>query len=93
MQRCSKPGCGRQGAVVLAYDYATRRALLAVPGSGELSPHLYVLCSPCADKLRPPRGWELVDERGGSPDRGRVVDGEDRRESALAGAADVSYAR
>jgi Protein of unknown function (DUF3499) len=31
---------------------------------GEMSPHLYALCSSCADRLVPPRGWELVDIRG-----------------------------
>lgn len=57
----------RAGAVVLAYDYAARRAALLDPADGEVSPHLYALCSDCAERLRPPRGWELVDQRAAPP--------------------------
>ena len=63
MNLCSKPSCTRPGAVVLAYDYAERKALLDDPAAGELSPHVYILCTRCAEKLRPPRGWELEDRR------------------------------
>lgn len=67
MKLCSKPGCGRAGAAVLAYDYAARRAALLDPAGGEIPPHLYALCSDCAERLRPPRGWELVDLRSAPP--------------------------
>lgn len=67
MNLCTKPSCARPGAVVLAYDYAERRALLEDPVQGELSPHVYVLCTRCAEKLRPPRGWELEDLRARPP--------------------------
>ena len=63
MSLCSKPGCGRAGAVLLSYEYAERRATLLDSGEGEPSPHLYVMCTPCAEKLRPPRGWTLQDKR------------------------------
>jgi hypothetical protein len=46
---------------VLAFDYASRRAILLDPGVGELSPHLYSICHPCAERLTPPRGWTLED--------------------------------
>lgn len=92
MQRCAKPGCGRHGAVVLAYDYDTRRAVLTLPGRGELSPHLYALCLVCADKLRPPLGWELVDERPAPDDELTKEGAGARREEALAGAGDVLFA-
>jgi hypothetical protein len=59
---CSKPGCARPGAAVLAYDYEAGRALLDDP-SDVVSPHHYVLCSRCAEKLRPPQGWVLEDYR------------------------------
>ena len=52
---------------MLAYDYADRRALLDDPVEGELPPHLYALCSPCAEKLRPPLGWTLEDRRSAPP--------------------------
>jgi hypothetical protein len=48
---------------VLAYDYSSRVALLDDPTDGDMSPHLYPLCSVCAEALRPPIGWELVDRR------------------------------
>ena len=63
MNLCSKPRCARPGSVALAYDYAGRRAVLHDPPDGEMSPHLYALCVSCAEKLSPPRGWTLEDER------------------------------
>jgi hypothetical protein len=59
---CSKPGCVGKGASILAYDYEAKRAHLADAG-GDISPHVYVLCSACAERLRPPRGWVLDDQR------------------------------
>ena len=67
MNLCSKPSCTRPGAVVLAYDYSERKALLEDPATGELSPHVYILCTRCAEKLRPPKGWELEDRRSEPP--------------------------
>ncbi len=67
MNLCSKPSCTRPGAVVLAYDYAERKAILDDPARGELSPHVYILCTKCAEKLRPPKGWELEDRRSEPP--------------------------
>ena len=52
---------------MLAYDYSERRALLNDPSPGEMSPHLYALCTPCAEKLRPPKGWTLEDQRVAPP--------------------------
>jgi hypothetical protein len=63
---CSKPGCVGTGAAILGYEYSERRALLA-DVIDEVSPHVYVLCSECAEKLRPPRGWVLDDQRGQRP--------------------------
>ena len=45
------------------FDYAARRAVLEDPVAGQLSPHSYLLCTLCAEKLTPPRGWELQDHR------------------------------
>lgn len=63
MNLCSKPGCAGAGAAVLAYDYAASVAVLDDPPEGILSPHLYVLCARCAERIRPPRGWVLDDRR------------------------------
>ena len=68
MPNCSKPGCTRAGAAVLGYDYTARLASLEdPPATGQLSPHVYVLCSPCAERLRPPQGWALEDVRTTPP--------------------------
>jgi hypothetical protein len=64
---CSKPGCGNPGAALLGYDYADRRAVLDDPPEGEISPHAYVLCTRCAEKLTAPRGWVLDDHRAAPP--------------------------
>ncbi|HEV2755674.1 MAG TPA: DUF3499 family protein [Actinomycetota bacterium] len=66
MNLCSKPGCGSPGAAVLGYDYSERRAVLDDPPA-EISPHAYVLCTRCAGKLTPPRGWVLEDLRATPP--------------------------
>lgn len=67
MSPCSKPGCANPGAALLGYDYADRRAVLDDPPDGEISPHAYVLCTKCAEKLTPPRGWVLDDNRAEPP--------------------------
>ncbi|MBA2726004.1 MAG: DUF3499 family protein [Actinobacteria bacterium] len=67
MSFCSKPGCGGVGAAVLGYDYSQRLATLEDPEAHELSPHLYVLCGGCAEKLTPPRGWTVDDLRAKPP--------------------------
>ena len=65
MSLCSKPGCARTGTAVLGYDYAERLAVLDDPG--EPSPHVYLLCTDCAARLRPPMGWTLRDRRTTPP--------------------------
>lgn len=67
MNLCCKPACARPGAVVLGYDYASRTAILNDPTPGEQNPHLYVICGPCAEKLRPPKGWTIDDLRAAPP--------------------------
>lgn len=67
MNTCSKPGCANPGAAILGYDYAERRAVLDDPPDGDVSPHAYVLCTRCAEKLTPPRGWVLDDNRAAPP--------------------------
>lgn len=64
---------------MLGYDYAARLALLQdPPESGPVSPHLYVLCGHCAERLRPPQGWLLDDTRSEPP---LFVTGETRNQS------------
>jgi hypothetical protein len=64
---CSKPGCQGAAAAVLSYDYSSRLAVLDDPRDQMVDPHLYVLCASCADRLSPPRGWDLTDRRAEPP--------------------------
>lgn len=68
---------------MLGYDYADRRAVLDDP-SGDVSPHAYVLCTRCAEKLTPPRGWVLDDNRAEPP---LFLDRVKEREQTAAAAA------
>ncbi len=52
---------------MLSYDYDARLAFLDDPPADEVSPHAYVLCISCADRLDPPRGWLLDDRRSEPP--------------------------
>ena len=63
MAYCMKPSCSHPASVVLAYSYSEMLVILEDVPSGGLPPQTYALCSGCADNLRPPRGWELRDER------------------------------
>jgi hypothetical protein len=86
---CSKPGCGNPGAAILGYDYAERRAVLDDPSNGDVSPHAYVLCTKCAEKLTPPRGWVLDDHRAEPP---LFLERVKEREEAAAAAESLSPA-
>ena len=50
---------------MLAYDYGARKVLLHDLDPGQLSPHVYGICDPCAERLTPPRGWYVEDLRTG----------------------------
>ncbi len=63
MIQCSKPRCSRPGTVVLAYDYLERTVSLEERDSAPVSPHLYLMCTECSDRLSPPLGWQLTDRR------------------------------
>jgi hypothetical protein len=67
MDLCSKPSCARPGAAILSFDYGERLALLDDPPAGRPSPHVYVMCGRCAERLRPPIGWDLEDRRSEPP--------------------------
>lgn len=63
MSLCSKPGCARPGSSVLGYDYGEQLIVLSDIADLNVSPHEYLLCAPCSERLRPPRGWSLDDQR------------------------------
>lgn len=67
MSTCAKPGCAGSATTVLSYQYAGAIAVLEDPAPGPTSPHVYALCSSCAKRLQPPRGWTLEDHRARPP--------------------------
>ncbi|MEA2498162.1 MAG: hypothetical protein QOH26_567 [Actinomycetota bacterium] len=100
MSKCAKPGCAGSATSVLSYDYSQRVAVLDDPGLGPISPHVYALCSPCAERLQPPVGWTLEDERSEPPlflDDARhgasvaSVEGNERAEEAVSAARQLFF--
>ncbi len=67
MTHCSKPGCAHIASVVLSYDYGAQKVILEDATGGEISPHDYAMCLRCAEKLTPPRGWMVDDQRVAVP--------------------------
>ena len=63
---CARPACAEAATATFVYDYQTRTTWLDAL-AGERHPMAYDLCSAHADGLRVPRGWKLVDRRGGTP--------------------------
>lgn len=60
---CARPGCHSSAGATLSYDYANSTAWLA-KFAPEGHPMAYDLCVDHADRLRLPKGWQLIDERG-----------------------------
>ena len=63
MTHCAKPGCTHIASVVLSYDYGAQKVVLEDATGGDISPHAYAMCLRCAEKLTPPRGWVVDDQR------------------------------
>lgn len=61
---CARPGCGDAATATFVYDHADRTTWLD-PLTGDRHPMSYDLCPGHADGLSVPRGWQLVDRRGG----------------------------
>ena len=58
-RRCSRPTCKRDAVCTLTYVYRDSTAVLG-PLATSVEPHCYDLCSPHADRLTAPRGWDIV---------------------------------
>ncbi|MCB4207970.1 DUF3499 domain-containing protein [Arthrobacter sp. UM1] len=58
-RHCSKIGCSQPAVSTLTYSHADQTAVLG-PLSLQAEPHTYDLCLTHADRLTPPRGWEIV---------------------------------
>ena len=67
MTHCSKPGCAHIASVVLSYDYSAQTIVLDDATGGDISPHHYAMCLRCAEKFKPPRGWDVDDRRVAVP--------------------------
>ena len=48
---------------MLGYVYGSQQMVLADLTEVNVSPHEYLLCAPCSERLKPPRGWDLEDRR------------------------------
>lgn len=81
---CERPGCASAAAATLRIDYASREVRLC-----DLTPHPpdggHDLCTPHADRTRPPHGWGFADERTSRP-ADEVAEGRDAVVAVLAAA-------
>lgn len=68
---CARPACRDAATATFVYNYAERTTWLG-PLAGDRHPMAYDLCAAHADGLSVPRGWDLVDRRGGAPTLGRA---------------------
>lgn len=60
---CSRPGCSFHGVALLRYAYSLSQVeVLPIDGSTHTGD--YVLCQTHLDRLRLPKGWNLVVHRG-----------------------------
>lgn len=67
MTHCSKPGCGEIASVILSYEYGQQTVILEDATGGDISPHHYAMCLRCAERFKPPRGWDVEDRRVAVP--------------------------
>jgi len=56
---CSRTACKHPPVFTLTYVYRDSTAVLG-PLAAYVEPHCYDLCSPHADRLTAPRGWDIV---------------------------------
>ena len=58
---CARPGCGVPATAMLTFEYSSRTVWLL--DQGDPDPAAIDLCTPHADRTRPPRGWTAHDRR------------------------------
>lgn len=61
-RRCARPGCSETTTVTLSYDYKGATVWLEHLAA-EGHPMTHDLCDRHAARTKPPRGWQLVDQR------------------------------
>ena len=66
-RRCTRNSCERPAVATLTYSYQDSTVVVG-PMSLYAEPHTYDLCSEHADRVNPPRGWEVLRlEYSGAP--------------------------
>lgn len=56
---CSRPGCPRNAAATLTYDYPDSMVVIG-PLSPRREPNGYDLCVEHAERMSLPKGWQVV---------------------------------
>lgn len=59
MRKCSRTACARAAVATLTYVYSDSTAVVG-PLATYAEPHTYDLCTEHAERLTPPRGWDIV---------------------------------
>lgn len=59
LRKCSRTACPRDAVATLTYVYSDSTAVVG-PLATYAEPHTYDLCTDHADRLTPPRGWDIV---------------------------------
>ncbi len=62
MRTCAKMRCGSEPVAVVSLRYAERQVLV-LDLADERDPNLLELCREHVDRMTPPVGWTVVDER------------------------------
>ncbi|WP_022872292.1 DUF3499 domain-containing protein [Nesterenkonia alba] len=65
-RRCTKSGCGQPAVATLTYSYQDQNVVVG-PISIYAEPHTYDLCAGHADRVNPPRGWDVLRLDYGQP--------------------------
>ncbi|MDO5503365.1 MAG: DUF3499 domain-containing protein [Actinomycetia bacterium] len=59
VRKCSRTACQHHAVATLTYVYSDSTAVVG-PLATYAEPHTYDLCTDHADRLTPPRGWDIV---------------------------------
>jgi hypothetical protein len=62
MRICAKMRCGAEPVATVALSYVTREVVIG-PLAPERDPNLLDFCAEHVDRMVPPRGWTVRDER------------------------------
>ena len=66
MRTCAKMRCGQPPLATVALVYAERHVVIT-DLLAERDPNLLDLCAEHVDRMTPPVGWVVIDERSAAP--------------------------